>query len=121
MLTGIEIANLTLSIFPLVLKGLDFYLQLAPKMKEIKDYQEVLVCVVRELKLKKARFENTCEFLLEGVLWPEQLAKLLDGNGWSDLQFQEVLEMCLRPNAAQAFTDAVTDLRKPLNDLAIGL
>jgi hypothetical protein len=90
-------------------------------MKDIRDYEGVLVRVVQELKREKAKFENTCEFLLEGVLLPEQLVKLLDGKGWKDPQFQEELEMCLRPNAARAFTDAVMDLRKSLNGLMIGL
>jgi len=121
MVTGIETAGLALAIFPLVVRGLAFYLDAAQKVKEIYKYEGVLKRLVRELEMERSKFENTCAVLLEGMVSAEQLATLVSGEGWKDPNLQNGLERCLGLNAAKSFTEAVAALNSLLDSLRKGI
>jgi hypothetical protein len=125
MVTGIEVTGLALATFPIVVKGVSFYLDAATKVKEIRNYEGVLERLVRQLEMEKTKFENTCEFLLEAVLPADRVAALVGGDlkAWEDSDFQDALAQCLRTNTATAFTKAVAALNMSLRRLVerIGL
>lgn len=121
MATGIETAGLALAIFPLVVRGLAFYLDAAQKVKDIYKYEGVLKRLVRELEMEKSKFENTCAVLLEGMVSAEQLATLVSGKGWEDSNLQNGLDQCLGQNAAKSLTEAVAALNSLLESLRKGI
>ncbi|KAF8539955.1 hypothetical protein BDD12DRAFT_835622 [Trichophaea hybrida] len=60
MPTGIEIAGLTLVIFPIVVQCLRFYLEGCQKIKEASQYRGTLKRLYRKFGMGKVKFENTC-------------------------------------------------------------
>jgi hypothetical protein len=123
MVTGIEVAGLALAIFPIVLKGLRFYLEDTQEIKEARAYTGKLKRLHRKLKMENMKFENTCELLLEGMVSAEEMKRMVSGSGWEDPGFQEVLKQRLRPQDIQTIVDVMGDLKAYLQELvdAIGI
>ncbi|KAF8252528.1 hypothetical protein K440DRAFT_644722 [Wilcoxina mikolae CBS 423.85] len=119
MATGFEIAGLALAIFRLVITGITLYRDAAAKIKDLHHYETVLKQLVRQLDIEKLKFENTCAFLLEGILPADQVAALVEGDisRWNDPNFQNELGKCLRVGAATAFTRSVEALNQFLQGL----
>lgn len=59
MVTGVEAAGLALGIFPLVIEGIDSYIDFAKKVKQMKHHKRTLEQFRRELKMEKGKFKNT--------------------------------------------------------------
>jgi hypothetical protein len=109
MVTGIETAGLALAAFPILVQGLDFYNSGIRRTTELKNYRRVLKRLVRELKMERCKFGNTCENLLDGMpsISAEETKMLIEGRGWGDAKFQDKLEKHLGPRSAAAFIEAV--------------
>jgi hypothetical protein len=117
-----EVTGLALAIFPLVVQGLQFYL--GPGQQTIMDfrhYKKALKPLVRQLKVEGCKFENTCELLLEGTVSAEQMARLVKGIGWNELDFQEILHTRLHPKHAAVFIELVEALNLHLQTLNVEL
>ncbi|KAF8244015.1 hypothetical protein K440DRAFT_636555 [Wilcoxina mikolae CBS 423.85] len=125
MVTGVETAGLVLAAFPILIQFLDFYNGGVQKATELRNYRRVLKRLVRELKMEKCKFGNTCENLLDGMpsVSAEEAKSLIEGKGWEDAEFQAKLEKHLGPRSAGAFTEAVEAMNLSLEGLSekIGL
>jgi len=125
MVTGIETAGLALAAFPILVQGLDFYNSGIRRTTELKNYRRVLKRLVRELKMERCKFGNTCENLLDGMpsISAEETKMLIEGRGWGDAKFQDKLEKHLGPRSAAAFIEAVEVMNASLQGLSkeIGL
>lgn len=117
MVTGVETAGLVLAIFPLVVKGLDVYLDGSRKAKDLLQWSRGLRCTARVLRAESALFENTCACLLEEVVTPKEVVLLMGGEGWDDRDFQETLTEHMGTKLASAFIEAVEELNSCLNEL----
>lgn len=65
MVTGIEAAGLVLGLFPLVIEGIEFYINSTETVKEIMRHKRTLNEFMRELEIEKCIFDNTY-YTLEG-------------------------------------------------------
>ncbi|KAF8539020.1 hypothetical protein BDD12DRAFT_925468 [Trichophaea hybrida] len=125
MVTGIETAGLVLAAFPILIQCLDFYNGGVQKATELKNYRRVLKRLVRELKMEKCKFGNTCENLLDGMssISAEEVKTLIEGEGWENTKFQDKLKKQLGSQSACAFTEAAKEMNSSLQELGekIGL
>lgn len=120
MVTGIETAGLALSVFPLVVSGLQAYAEGARTIRELWRPEMTLKSLIRELGMEKCKFENTCTSLLEGMVTDSDLTLLMESPGgslWSELNLQEKLECRFSPGTVKCYMDAMKDLASTLQIL----
>ncbi|KAA8909949.1 acyl transferase/acyl hydrolase/lysophospholipase [Sphaerosporella brunnea] len=98
-----EVAGLSLAVFSFIVRDLSFF-QNASSVKNN----------VRRLEMERVRFRNTCQRLLEGLVPPEDVDKLLEG--WDDRVFHEALQSRL-PAHSRDFLAAATKLLFQLQSL----
>lgn len=76
-----EVAGLIFAVVPLCLQGL---CALDDGSRKMINYRRSVGDVVRQLEVEKWKLENTFGKLLGGIVTPQELATLLNGNGWDD-------------------------------------
>lgn len=104
MVTGIEAAGLALAVFPLVVQGIDSYVQGVQTLRNVRRYKKIFPQVHRTLQLEHTKFESTCNLFLGNFVSDRQMANLLMGNGWKDIQFQDnLLKLGLRHSHMETF------------------
>ncbi|KAF8250454.1 hypothetical protein K440DRAFT_640029 [Wilcoxina mikolae CBS 423.85] len=113
-MTGFEVAGIVLVVFPLVVNGLSAFLDGTQKVKDLWQWEISLRKIIRDLGCEKAIFENTCEFLLEGLVSAEEVTPLIKGVGWDDLVLQYKMKERMGPNTADAIIAAVQELNRCL-------
>ncbi|KAI5785805.1 hypothetical protein EDC01DRAFT_189016 [Geopyxis carbonaria] len=121
MVTGIESAGLALAIFPLLVQGLKFYAGGCCTIKDWHNYDRVLKCFARELKMEKCKFENTCLSLLEDMVSPGEIQNLMDNPGgdcWKQHHTMEALRRRLRPNTVPNYLEAIETLLEILQNMS---
>jgi hypothetical protein len=99
------------SIFPLILQGLSFYV-------DLKDSRTNLRRLVRDLEMERVKFQNTCEYILEDVVPAQVGQKIASGEGIENATLQDALLRCFRPSVATVFNEAVFDLCTTLRGLS---
>lgn len=120
MVTGIETAGLVLAVFPLIVTGLQSYADGARTVKDMWRPELALKSLIRDLGMEKCKFENTCTFLLEGMVTDSHLTRLMEcpgGSLWSDHDLQKKLENRLRRPTVLCYMDAMQDLTSTLQIL----
>lgn len=121
MVTGIETAGLALAVFPLVVSGLQSYADGARTIKDMWRPEMALKSLIRDIGMEKCKFENTCTFLLEGMVTDLHLTRLMECPGgplWSEHDLQEKLENRLRrATVVLCYMDAMQELTSTLQVL----
>jgi hypothetical protein len=114
MVTGIEAAGLALAVFPLLLEGLNVYMDGVQRVRDLRNWKRILHRLIRELKVECYCFEDICGKLLEGTGDAKELMK---GNAWDDHQVQRKLRERMGPDVAKTFTELVKELLELLENL----
>jgi hypothetical protein len=104
-----EAAGVALAVFPLVIKGLRFYVDLWHRKLGMRS-------LVRELKVENVLFQNTCTNVLAGIFPPSEVTKLMGGDGW-DEDFVQHLQECWGKQNAEVFIEAVKEMTVTLEEL----
>jgi hypothetical protein len=117
MLTGVEAAGIALAIFPLLITGVQSYLDGTRKANDMWHWKRSLRRLRRELETESSLFENTCENLLKEVVSSDKLLALLDGKGWGDPDFVRRLSEHMGERIAKSFVSEVKELSKFLQKL----
>ena len=74
MVTGVETAGLVLAAFPLIVKGLEAYIEGIQKIKQLRDFRKLLKSYSVQLSTQQAIFQQTFQVLLEAAdIEPDQL------------------------------------------------
>lgn len=118
MVTGIEVAGLTLAVFPLLVEGLKSYASGCRTIGEWRKYLFILNKLVRRLRGQNVIFENTCTGLFEELFTAEQVTDLMKspgGEGWKSVEFSRVLHERLL--SAETFLETVDEMRKSIQEL----
>jgi hypothetical protein len=89
-------------VFPLVVKGISAYVQ----CRNVWQWKVAMASVFRELEMENTLFQNTCTNVLHGTCEPEQVVKLLAGDGWNE-DFIQHLQNCWGEANAKVFVDAM--------------
>jgi len=109
-----ELFTITFELFSLISRGVSLYGDAINPL----DTRATLRGLSRELEMERAKFENTCEYILEEVV-PSQVVKtLVGGEGWNEPTLQDALKRCFCPAVAKAFMEAVDTLHLTLRGLS---
>jgi hypothetical protein len=111
-----EAAGLALAIFPVVVQGLNVYLDGSQKIKNLWQWKLGLRCLIRDLKAESVLFHNTCTNVLAGVFSPSEVTLLMSSESWDD-QFIVDLEACWGAENASVFIDMVKHLSSTVKEL----
>ncbi|KAI5784461.1 hypothetical protein FPQ18DRAFT_353147 [Pyronema domesticum] len=124
MLTGVETVGIALALFPLLVNGVQSYLDGTRKVNDMWRWKRSLRRLRRELETECSLFENTCEHLLQQIVSEDEVYALLNGKGWEDLGFIRKLSAHMGERIAASFVSEVKELSKflqKLQDRLIGL
>ena len=111
MATGIEAAVITLGLFPLAIKGIEFYINFTQNFKEAKHFKRTLDNFKRDLLIEKSIFGNIWYTLVAraGILIEPKME-------FSPAIMEEVLS-CLPPYAIKSFINGCQELNSILSEL----
>jgi hypothetical protein len=113
-----DTVGLVLTVFPLIVQSLSFYIN---ARNYASGNQESLNYLVRELQTQREIFQDTCEKFLDQIFPTQVVSTLIGGVGWNDRALQDALRRCLNPDAADAFTNAVEEFFSILKCLSDNL
>ena len=79
-MSGVEAAGLILGALPLVVSGLESYIEGVATIKRYFRYKNELKSLLRALTTEYDIFRNTCEELLEGLVQAQKMMMLLQAH-----------------------------------------
>ena len=119
MVTGIETAGLVLGSLPLVISALEHYAEGISTIIKWWHFKKEILCLVRSLEAEQARFLNTCELLLEGLVPAQDLEKLIQNAGgeqWKDDELDAKLRRRLH-RSHMPYLNSVTGMQEALEEI----
>lgn len=115
-MTGFEIAGAVLAAIPLLISGLEHYLEGLSTVKNMQDHETVIENLIISSTTSLATYRTSCEELLAPLILPDnQFYDLLDNpqtDGWKDEELVEKLNARLGPAAYLPYKSAVKLLYK---------
>ncbi|KAL9118229.1 MAG: hypothetical protein Q9187_005228 [Circinaria calcarea] len=123
MVTGIETAGLVLGSLPIVISALEHYAEGISTIVKWWHFKKEIQCLVRSLEAEHARFLNTCELLLDGLVAGPDLERLIQDAGgglWKDDELDEKLRARLHRSYAP-YLHSVTDIKEALEEMKVKL
>ncbi|ERF69948.1 hypothetical protein EPUS_05492 [Endocarpon pusillum Z07020] len=118
-MSGMEIAGLVLASIPLVVTALEHYSDGMSTFERWWRYKREVNRVVRLLVAEQALFQGTCEKLLNAVVTPTELERLIElpgGAQWKDSNLDESLRRHLG-RSYDSYMSCVEDMDAALKDL----
>jgi hypothetical protein len=118
-MSGVEIAGLVLASIPLVVSALEHYSDGMSTFERWWRYKREVNRVVRLLVAEQALFQGTCEKLLNAVVTPTELERLIElpgGAQWKDSTLDESLRRHLG-RSYDSYMSCVEDMNAVLKDL----
>ena len=94
MASGVEVAGLVLGSLPLILAGLQFYAEGIAVTRRFRMYRREVDDLVIEITAENAKYRNSIELLLIGVVSTKDMADFLANPGgdlWKDESFDRRL------------------------------
>ena len=119
MVTGVETAGLVLGSIPLVVSALEHYAEGVTTITKWWSYKRELASLVRVLDAEYARFLGTCEKLLEGLIAPDEMEKLIafpGGDLWKNHELDRKLKSRL-DRSYSSYLRSVEDMAEAINSL----
>ncbi|KAL8949421.1 MAG: hypothetical protein Q9222_004473 [Ikaeria aurantiellina] len=124
MVTGVETAGLVLALLPLLIKGLQSYLEGVQPVKNFVKFKPLVRELISSLETQTARLRCTCEHLLSGIVKNDvKLANLLDnptGTAWTENSLTVSLQEKLG-RSYNAFLTLMETLSATLDELGHNL
>ena len=115
-MTGFEIAGAVLAAIPLLISGLEHYLEGLSTVKNMRDHEIIIENLMVSSTTSLAIYRMSCEELLVPLILPDnQFCNLLDNpqtDGWKDEELGEKLNARLGPAACLLYKIAVKLLYK---------
>ncbi len=96
MVTGIEVAGITLAVFPIIVNGLSRFAEGVDTIKSWRRYRRELAGYARTLECQQTWYLDTVEELLEGIVRSEEELMALAQNPGSDIWQRPEFELRLR-------------------------
>ncbi|KAG8527157.1 uncharacterized protein KY384_008587 [Bacidia gigantensis] len=103
MVTGVETAGLVLAAFPLLVKGISDYLEGIQKVKQLRNFRQILESYCNTLEAEEMLFRRTIELTLDqaDVLEPHRLTEMMADSKhtlWRDTERERALREFLGPS-----------------------
>lgn len=119
-MSGFEVAGLVLGAFPLVISGLQFYLEGISTITRYARYKKGLISILMAIKCEHRILQNACETLLQGVLPSIEIRRLLDdpsGHSWRRMKVQTALRSLLREDLA-IFVHSLEEIKRMIGKIS---
>lgn len=123
MLTGVETAGIVLATIPIVVTGLEHYVEGVSTIAKWWSYRKELASLRRSLDAENAQFLTTCEKLLEDLVPPSKLKSLIDEPGgilWQDPDLDRRLRIRLQ-NSYSVYRNSIEDMKDAVNEFVVKL
>ncbi|KAI5813171.1 hypothetical protein BZA77DRAFT_296157 [Pyronema omphalodes] len=122
MVTGVETAGLVLGAFPLLLQGVEVYLNGSKKVAGLWNWRRQLRMIIREFTIEYSLFEMTCIRIFEELGDTESMggiSSLMDGKVeiWRNSDFEARLTHHMGENTARVFLSEVEQLHIMLEEV----
>lgn len=115
-MSGIEVAGLVLGSIPLIISALEDYADGVETIKKMIRYKKELRELVHDLQAEYCIFQDTCEWLLNGLTTTVELETLLENpEGWKRQELARSLEERLN-SKYQVYMDRVTDMNETIQE-----
>lgn len=115
-MSGIEVAGLVLGSIPLIISALEDYADGVETIKKMIRYKKELRDLVHDLQAEYCIFQDTCEWLLNGLTTTVELETLLENpEGWKRQELARSLEERLN-SKYQVYMDRVTDMNETIQE-----
>lgn len=102
MATGIEAAGLVLGSIPLILAAMQFYAEGIAVTRRYRKYRAGIETLIVEITTENAKFRNSVELLLMGIVSPYDIAALLEKTGGA-LWREESLERNMKQRLGSSY------------------
>lgn len=89
---GFEAAGAVLGTIPLLISALEHYQHGMQALKKWRRYETVIQCLIRNINIERARLQNVCEKVLDGLVLSAQIDAMVknpNGDLWTNEEIQE--------------------------------
>lgn len=110
---GFEVAGAVLGVIPLVISALEHYQHGVQALKKWRRYENNIQCLIRNINVERARLQNVCEKLLDGLVPPSQIDAMVDnpnGDLWTNEEVQEKIRVRLWKSST-VFEETLRDIQ----------
>ena len=111
MATGIEVAGLTLAIFPVLVDGLKHFKEGVETVRSWQSYRHDLANNFYTLKIARVFFLNTIEELLDGIIQSQEELEALRKNPYGIHSIKPLYEEQLRRRLEHDYDDHMETMR----------
>ncbi|KAI5789454.1 hypothetical protein FPQ18DRAFT_379406 [Pyronema domesticum] len=87
------------------------------KAKDILTRKAGLKKLVRDLKTENAVFQNTCTNLLQGIFVPEEVSRLMKGEGWDDAGIRDAFRDSIGSDTTELFLDYIKEFSTAIDNV----
>lgn len=94
-MSGFEVAGIILGSIPLVISTLEHYKNGISMIQRYKRYERELQRLIRNLATEKAKLQNVCEKLLDGIIPPSRIDDMVENPG-GDLWVRDDTQKAIR-------------------------
>jgi len=113
-MSGIEVAGIVLGMLPVTIRAVKGYMDI---LSSVKDARRNLKFLLQDLETEHIRLETTCEVLLDGVVPPSSIDRLIRaplGPEWRLYSDRLRLRLWTR---SQKFEEQVGEMQRAVNEL----
>lgn len=113
-MSGIEVAGVVLGVLPLAIKAVKEYMDI---LSSVKDAKRTLKFLLQDLETEHIRLETTCEVLLDGVVPPSAIDRLIRaplGPEWRLYNDRLRLRLWTR---SRKFEEQIGEMQMAVNEL----
>lgn len=93
-MSGFEVAGIVLGGIPLVISALEHYKNGVSLVQRYRRYERELQRLIRNLETEQVKLQNVCEKLLDGIVSPSLIDKMVENPGgelWSKQETQKAI------------------------------
>ncbi|PCD36645.1 hypothetical protein FGRA07_07649 [Fusarium graminearum] len=93
-MSGFEVAGIVLGGIPLVISALEHYKNGVSLIQRYRRYERELQRLIRNLETEQVKLQNVCEKLLDGIVSPSLIDKMVENPGgelWSKQETQKAI------------------------------
>ena len=118
-MSGFEVAGIILGSIPLVISTLEHYKNGISMIQRYKRYERELQRLIRNLATEKAKLQNVCEKLLDGIIPPSRIDDMVENPG-GDLWVRDDTQKAIRTRLWKSwnvFEETLRDIQTATDEM----
>ncbi|KAH7126102.1 hypothetical protein EDB81DRAFT_810411 [Dactylonectria macrodidyma] len=122
-MSGFEVAGIVLGSIPLVISGLEHYINGLGMLQNFRSYKRVLKSLILALQTEHVSIQNICEKLLVGIAPQTRIEEMIDdpfGDLWREEEILSKLRLRLW-RSFKIFDERIRDMKEAIEELRSNL